>query len=373
VVLNERYGIPGGRLKSYVDSYHGHKSKARDVRVANCASCHGAHRILPSTDPTSSIHPDHLQETCGECHPGISPELAGTGIHTTAIESKAGWPDFFRRLYIILIVVIIGGMLLHNAAHWLRHARQIGKKPFIVRLTVNETMQHWALMISFIVLVISGFGLRFSEAWWVRLLFGWGDGAGFLLRGPIHRAAAAAMIIVSIWHVAYLFGKRGRRMVREMIPGRSDLVHIKENAQYFLGVREKGPRFRQFTYMEKAEYWALIWGTAIMTCTGILLVFDNYFSQRWYLPKGFLDVMRVIHYYEALLATLGILVWHIYGVVFSPAAYPMNPAWLTGRMPKSMHDHEHPEGPKLKARIFKTYYVEEEDDTPAVPGEPMPS
>ena len=80
-LLNEKYGIPAGRLRSYVDSYHGLKSKAGDVHVANCASCHGAHRILPHTDPSSSIHPDNLQETCGECHPGISSELAHTPIH----------------------------------------------------------------------------------------------------------------------------------------------------------------------------------------------------------------------------------------------------------------------------------------------------
>ena len=60
-VLNQKYGIPAGRLRSYIDSYHGLKSKAGDVRVANCASCHGAHRILPHTDPTSSIYADNLQ------------------------------------------------------------------------------------------------------------------------------------------------------------------------------------------------------------------------------------------------------------------------------------------------------------------------
>ena len=74
--LNERWGIPTRRLQSWVDSYHGLKSKAGDLTVANCASCHGAHRILPHTDPTSSIYPANLQETCGQCHPGITPEVA---------------------------------------------------------------------------------------------------------------------------------------------------------------------------------------------------------------------------------------------------------------------------------------------------------
>jgi hypothetical protein len=81
--LNDRYGIPTGRLQTYVDSYHGLKSKAGDVQVANCASCHGAHRILDHNDPTSSIHKDNLKATCGNCHPGISVEMAQTAIHET--------------------------------------------------------------------------------------------------------------------------------------------------------------------------------------------------------------------------------------------------------------------------------------------------
>ena len=113
--------------------------------------------------------------------------------------------------------------------------------------------------------------------------------------------------------------------------------------------------------MEKCEYWALIWGSVLMTATGVLLWFDNYFVEQWNLPKGFLDVMLVIHYYEAWLATLAILVWHGYSTVFGPHVYPMNPAWLTGRMPKEMYLHEHPDGPRLKGFVHRRLYEEEEE------------
>jgi cytochrome b subunit of formate dehydrogenase len=93
--------------------------------------------------------------------------------------------------------------------------------------------------------------------------------------------------------------------------------------------------------VEKAEYWALVWGTVIMIISGFFLWFDNV-AVKWF-PKGFLDVMLVVHYYEAWLATLAILIWHMYSVVFRPGVYPMNPAWLTGRMPEEMFRHEHPE------------------------------
>ena len=362
-VLNEKYGVPAGRLRSYVDSYHGIKSKAGDVRVANCASCHGAHHILPHTDPTSSIHADNLQKTCGECHPSISAELAQTPIHATATGIKTGWPHFVKVVYLWMIAVTIGLMVLHNMADWLRHLAQAAKKAYVVRMTPNETMQHWILMISFIVLVVSGFSLRFSESWWVQLLFGWEGGKGFIIRGTIHRVAAIIFILISGWHIGYLFSRRGRHFMRDMIAGKLDLINLKENILYFLGRREAKPRFGRFTYMEKCEYWALAWGTIIMTGTGLLLWFDNYFTETWNLPKGILDVMLVIHYYEAWLATLAILVWHIYGVIFSPSAYPMNPSWWSGRMPKEMYDHEHPEASRLKARIYRPRYEEELEES----------
>lgn len=348
--LNERYGIPPGRLKSYVDSYHGLKRKAGNVNVANCASCHGSHRILPHTDPRSSIYKDNLQHTCGKCHAGITEVLAQIPIHETATGIKSGWPHFFTVFYYWMIGITIGAMLLHNLGHWYRNVRRAGEAPYIIRLTQGETAQHWVLMISFIVLVISGFSLRFSESWWVELLFGWGGGEGFVIRGTVHRTAAVLFVIWCVWHVCYLMSKRGRSWMRDMIASVADLRHIKENALFFLDRRDKPPHFGRFSYMEKCEYWALIWGAVIMTVTGVLLWFDNFFIEHWGLPKGLLDVALVIHYYEAWLATLAILVWHIYGTVFSPEVYPMNPAWLTGKMPKTMYDHEHPAGPDLKAR-----------------------
>ncbi|HSH00611.1 MAG TPA: hypothetical protein VLB27_11195, partial [candidate division Zixibacteria bacterium] len=80
--LNEKYGVSGS-VVTRIDSYHGKKSAAGDVTVANCASCHQAHLILPHTDTLSSIHPANLQQTCGECHPDITRAVASIPIHAT--------------------------------------------------------------------------------------------------------------------------------------------------------------------------------------------------------------------------------------------------------------------------------------------------
>ncbi len=354
VALNERFGVAAGKLPSYVDSYHGYKRKGSDVHVANCSSCHGAHRILPHTDKNSSIHPDNLQYTCGECHPGISSVMANSSIHGPGLGEVYGWPQLIAKVYKWLIVMTIGFMLIHNFAHWLRHTKLRAKGDCVVRMTAGEVTQHWVLMLSFTVLVLTGFSLRFSDAWWVQMLFGWGGGAGFLIRGTIHRVAAVVFIICGCWHVLYLCTKPGRSWLRDMMGSTRDLLDMYNHVLFFLGLRSKPPSFRRFSYMEKLEYWALIWGSGVMALTGIILSYENFFTERWNLSKVILDVSQVIHYYEAWLATLAILVWHIYATVFSPSVYPMNPAWLKGEMPKDMYEEEHPAAPGLEATADKT-------------------
>jgi cytochrome b subunit of formate dehydrogenase len=147
-------------------------------------------------------------------------------------------------------------------------------------------------------------------------------------------------MLTVIWHVIFITAsQRGRDFGRDMLPSALDFRQFGERILYNLGRRGRPPRFGRFSYVERAEYWALVWGTVVMIVTGLLLWFDNWFVQ--FLPKGALDVALVVHYWEAWLATLAIVVWHLYSTVFNPAVYPMNPSWLTGSMPEVMYAHEH--------------------------------
>ena len=49
----------------------------------------------------------------------------------------------------------------------------------------------------------------------------------------------------------------------------------------------------------------------------------------------------LIHYYEAWLAFLAIVVWHLYTNIVNPEVYPMNWTWLTGRISEAQMRHEH--------------------------------
>jgi cytochrome b subunit of formate dehydrogenase len=339
-VLNEKYGVETERLTTFIDSYHGLKSKAGDTLVANCASCHGVHRILPSSDSTSTINPKNLQETCGECHPNISTKMATIPIHGISGQGlRTPVAELVEDIYIVAIVVIIGLMVLHWLIDLWRHLKKVmDSRPQVRRMRADEVLQHALLALSFISLVISGFALRFDQGFVAKFFFGW-EG-GFEVRGTLHRIWAVVFMGTVVWHVAFLTTGRGRRFVRDIFPARSDFEFFVQRILYNLGLRKQTPQFGRFSYVEKAEYWALVWGTGVMVVTGLMLWFDNWFIQ--FLPKGVLDVALVIHYWEAWLATLAIVVWHMYSTVFNPHVYPMNPSWITGTMPEEMYRHEHP-------------------------------
>jgi cytochrome b subunit of formate dehydrogenase len=201
----------------------------------------------------------------------------------------------------------------------------------------NQRAQHALLFTSFAVLVLTGFALKFPDSWFGYLLFGMGEN----LRRIIHRIAGTVLIGVGIYHLCYAaFTRDGRRMLRDIWFLARDAADALGNLRYYLGAGVPKPEFGRFTYAEKAEYWALVWGSIVMAVTGIMLWAKVAVGNL--LPRWWLDVATAIHFYEAVLATLAIVVWHFYQVFFDPDTYPMNWAWWDGQMPLEHYRSEHP-------------------------------
>ena len=108
VKLQRRYRLPAGRLSSYIGSYHGVANRYGDVTVANCASCHGAHSVLPSTDPRSPVNKRNLPRTCGKCHPGAGENFAKGSIHVLPSLRKDVVVFWVQVLYTALVAGLIG-------------------------------------------------------------------------------------------------------------------------------------------------------------------------------------------------------------------------------------------------------------------------
>lgn len=351
VRLSEKYGIASDRFQTFADSFHGLALRGGSLEVANCASCHGAHDILPSTDPASPTHKANLAVTCGTCHPGANERFTVGAVHVLRGGEEEPLLYWVATIYMVVIVVTIGGMLAHNGLDFARRAGrrlrirrgalsepEVGRALYL-RMTLSERLQHFALVISFTLLVITGFMLSYPDAWWVRGLRSLSSGA-FEARGIVHRASGIVMVLAAIVHIWYLaFTARGRRLFLDLLPRRSDVSDTFGMLKYNLHLGDTKPRFGRFGYMEKMEYWALVWGTIVMVATGIILWFEN--ASIGLITKLGWDVARTVHYYEAWLATLAIIVWHLYYVMFNPDVYPMSTAWLTGHLTELEMAEEH--------------------------------
>jgi cytochrome b subunit of formate dehydrogenase len=339
-VMMGRFGLDTRRFESYMKTYHGLASIRGAKNAANCVSCHEVHAIRAQSDPKSSIHANNVINTCDKCHGQVSKEFASTLMHPINLKERNPLAYYVKLIYIVLIIVTVGGMVIHNINEILYYVRK--KK---VELTSEETTerlskfaiwQHVLLIISFVLLVITGFALKFPDNLFVQWL-----NISEYVRHVVHRIAAVVLLTISFIQGFYLFFfKQGRNDLLALIPKFDDVKEMWQSIRFHLGRIKERPKFGRYSYVEKFEYLALIWGTIIMAITGFILWFPEFYMSI--LPSWTFEVAEVIHFYEAILATLAIIIWHFFFVIFHPEKYPMDLAWIYGRVTKREHELFHP-------------------------------
>lgn len=330
---------------------------------------------------------------------GGLPTFATGGIHYNP-EKQFGFKivDFVKLMYLMMITLTISLMFLHNLTDFWGRLRErlkrrheklqlvtsadneeiepllskgdgtVTKKGEIaadsksktilkfLRFTVNERIQHWTLAASFITLALTGFALKYT--WQIPFLEAeqWVIAHGFL-----HRAAAVVFIVLAVYHVGFMMlTQRGRQNFRALVPrlssardficrcaaclrlgppSVSDWKNLIQTVKYNLGFAERLPKMGRFTYAEKMEYFALIWGSAVMIATGLILWFFVPFLNRF--QYWVFELATTVHYYEALLATLSIIVWHFYYTIYNPHIFPLSKAMVTGKISREEMERDH--------------------------------
>ncbi|MCK5088081.1 MAG: cytochrome c3 family protein [Melioribacteraceae bacterium] len=341
-MVANRTGLEGGQANQYQDSYHGLAFMRGDTESAMCVDCHGVHEILPSKYPESMVSKENVTNTCRKCHEDATEIFSQSYSHQTLSEEARYVEGIVQNFYFWLIITVIGGMVLHNLIIFVYEIRRRRRKEKNVitlpRFTKNEVVQHILLLTSFIILAITGFALKYPDSFWAEGLLSLG--LSETIRQNTHRVSAVIMIVLSFYHVGYLlFTRRGRDVLKEFIPSLQDLRDVVDNMKYYLRISKKHPHFGQYDYAEKAEYWALIWGTFVMGATGLVLWFPTVVGD--WAPIWFIKVNEIIHFYEAILASLAILVWHWFFVIFHPKEYPMSFTWIDGKMSLESFRHHH--------------------------------
>ncbi len=203
-----------------------------------------------------------------------------------------------------------------------------------VRMTKNQRIQHVILFVSTTLLILTGFMLQ-ADKWLIELFGDYGE-IVFDIRSWLHRASGVIVTAVCIYHLIYVITtKEGRSWVSDMLPRIRDAVDAYQNVMFMIGFRKQKPKLDRFMYLEKLEYWSVYFGMTIVIITGIMM----WTEYLW--PKFYLEVANVFHLGEAVLATLAIIVGHIFSVHYNPHVYPMNRTFIDGMISEEMIKDEH--------------------------------
>lgn len=344
--IAERFGFSIMSLDSYNKSYHGLAQSAGNIAAANCISCHTPHNILQANDPDSPVNSKNLGKTCGKCHLGVNKELLSTKIHEVNAGIGGKVIRIVKTIYIYLITFSVLGMLMFTFLDLLakvRHQREHGHPnhdggKMYVRFVKMERLIHIMIFTSFIILVYTGFAHKFPDAAWAwpvtKLM-------PFIVRDWLHRIAGIIQIITMVMIFGgFALTKRGREQFGEMLPKPGDAADAVNMFRHNLNPKNKPAHPGRFSFVEKFEFWALMWGSLLMTVTGLGLWFKEVTLN--FFPGWVVDLFLTLHYYEALLATLAILIWHFYWVMFNPHCYPMDTTWIHGMISEERMKEEHP-------------------------------
>jgi predicted CXXCH cytochrome family protein len=344
--------------KTYLDSYHGKAYLLGSDKTAVCSQCHGGHKILPASNPESTVSRENVVATCAQCHPGANKNFADFRSHVNPQDPRSSWQIWiFWIAYVLLIAVVFSFAAVHTSLYIYRGAKEglysrkkhnrdkIGDTRIEYRrFNVFHRWMHFLVIVSFTVLVFTGMPLKYKDtpwAQWFMDLFG-----GVTAAGVYHRMAAVVTVVYWTCEMVFMIvmvlrarGKNIRSQGSIMFNGK-DLQDMVGMFAWFFG-RGPKPQFDRYAYWEKFDYISLAIGTVIIGATGFMMWFPLKTTQL--VPGIFLNIALVIHSNEALLAMGVIFIFvHFFSAHLKPESFPIDKVIFTGSLPVDHYREERP-------------------------------
>ncbi|MDQ7063967.1 MAG: cytochrome c3 family protein [candidate division KSB1 bacterium] len=385
--------------ETYFETFHGKVSKLGSAKTAKCHDCHGAHKVLPPSEPESTLSFANVVTTCKKCHPNSNRKFVGYLTHATH-HNKTKYPYLYYTFWFMtgLLIFTFSFFGLHTVL-WLPRAirerqklRKLKKmyaanrekslhegngtqvSPFglvtrrvayFQRFDNFSRFLHLLVILSFLSLAITGMTIKFSGVGVFQNLshlLG-----GYEVTGYVHRVAAVITFIYFFLHIGYLIRKKIKQKVslKEMlsgedtlIPRKRDVIEFWQNIKWFLGLGPR-PEYGKWTYWEKFDYLAVFWGVAVIGSSGLLLWFPEFFTNLG-VPGWLINVATIIHSDEALLAAGFIFTIHFFNTHFRPDKFPMDSVIFTGRVSLAEFRLDRPREYQrlIKSRKIRKYIVE---------------
>ena len=333
-------------LTTFRDGFHGKANDLGFVSGATCSDCHTPHNNLPADNPLSSVNSANLVATCGQCHDDVSQSFVSYDPHNDPTN-----PDDNYVVYIVwfFMTALLIGVFAFFGVHdllWLQRSLvgvlrgEFEEKydttgQYVRRFTQSNSRMHVVIIVTFLLLALTGLPLKFHAAAWAQTLMnllGGVDSARL-----IHRLAAVGTFGYMAVHMAQIFIRWAINKEKglfwgpnSMVPQPSDLKDFWANIRYFLYVGKR-PAGDRWTYFEKFDYLAVFWGVMIIGLSGLMLWLPDVFTS--FLPGWVLNAAYVVHSDEALLATGFIFVFHFFHTHLRPESFPMDLVVFLGKMP----------------------------------------
>ncbi|NCO69157.1 MAG: cytochrome C [Acidobacteria bacterium] len=205
----------------------------------------------------------------------------------------------------------------------------------IRRFTARHIIHHAVMLVCFAGLVATGLPQRYAAQTWAKglvLVFG-----GVERTRAIHHFLGTVMALQLVWHlIEALWFHFVRRFEMPMLPLINDIRDFYQQVRFNLGLVAEPPQMERYTFAEKIEYLALVWGTVLMVMTGIILLFPVRFASL--MAGEWIIAAKAAHGGEALLAFLSILTWHAYFV----HVRHWNTSIVNGLLEEEAYVEEHP-------------------------------
>jgi cytochrome b subunit of formate dehydrogenase len=363
---------------TYMQTYHGKAYQLGYFESARCSDCHGAHNILKASNPASMVSEENLVNTCGSCHVGANKRFTGYLSHATHKDDPKLHGAYIFMTTLLLAVFSFFGihllMWLPRSVKERRKKKKEGPKEvgnlYFKRFSRNQRITHIFVIISFILLAVTGMMLKFAHMEWAKFI-AWLFG-GVHVAGVLHRIGAVITFGYFAFHLTNLIREKRRKRLSmtKFIFGkdtlwfnRQDIKDFVATIKWFLG-RGPRPQYGRWTYWEKFDYLAVFWGVAVIGFSGLVLWFPVFFTK--FFPGWLINISQIIHSDEALLAVGFIFTIHFFNTHFRPEAFPMDTVIFTGYMPLEHMKHERPreyqelkESGKLDARVFEKEFPKE--------------
>jgi predicted CXXCH cytochrome family protein len=345
--------------ETYMETYHGKAYQLGYYESARCSDCHSAHNILKAMNPASTISSENIVATCASCHTGANEKFARFLSHAKHNDDpRLNFAYIFMTTLLVSVFIFFGIHLLM----WLprsmverirmRKAKKLKTEQekeedivYVKRFSKNQRITHIFVIISFIILAITGMMLKFAHMDWAKFI---ANTIGVKTAGGLHRFGAIITFGYFAFHITNLVKLKRRKRISatKFIFGKNSLMFnlqdIKDfwaTMKWFVG-RGPRPNYGKWTYWEKFDYMAVFWGVAVIGFSGLILWFPVFFTN--FFPGWVINVSQLIHSDEALLAVGFIFTIHFFNTHFRPEAFPMDTVIFTGYIPLEHLKHERP-------------------------------